>query len=265
MKKSVCLGLLCTVLFASALFTGCGGDAEVSANTLEKVKTAGVLRVGVKADVPKFGLLNPETNTYEGFEIDLARILAEKILGDSTKLELTTVNSKTRGPLLDKGDVDMVIATFTITEERKKSYDFSDAYLTDSIGFLVKKDSGIESIKDMDGKTLGVGQSSTTKTDLEGIAKEKGVTLEFSEFATYPEIKSALDAGRVQVLAVDKSMLHGYLDDTTVILEEGFVPQAYGVVIKKGNDELTTLVNETLAEMKDNGEFDALLEKWELK
>ena len=132
MKKK---NLWVSLCLSAALFLGaCGSDATDTADsaagsatdasgqvTAETIKEAGVLKVGVKEDVPNFGLRNTETNEIEGFEIDIAKKIAEEILGDAEAIELVPVTAKTRGPLLDNGEVDMVIATFTVTEERKAS------------------------------------------------------------------------------------------------------------------------------------------------
>ena len=88
---------------------------------IKAIKDHGTLKVGVKVDVPKFGYRDPKTEKIDGFEVDIARAIAQKILGKKNKIELQAVNAKTRGPLLDNGEVDLVIATFTITEERKKT------------------------------------------------------------------------------------------------------------------------------------------------
>jgi putative glutamine transport system substrate-binding protein len=85
------------------------------------------------------------------------------------------------------------------------------------------------------------------------------------EFGTYPEIKSALDAGRIDCFSVDGAILFGYLDDSTVILPDRFTPQQYGVASKKSNEALAKQVNDTIAEMKKSGELDALIQKWGLK
>ena len=74
----------------------------------------------MKNDTNLFGLKNPSTGQVEGFDVDVAKALAKKILGDEKKLELKEVTSKTRIPLLKNGDIDAIIATMTITEERKK-------------------------------------------------------------------------------------------------------------------------------------------------
>ncbi len=106
-----------------------------------------VLRVGTKIDVPGFGFQNPETGNIEGMEVDIARELAKRIKGDPNALQVTGVNVTTRGAMLDNGTLDATLATFTITEARKKSYNFSRPYYTDHIGVLVKKSSGITDLR----------------------------------------------------------------------------------------------------------------------
>ena len=265
-------------LGACMLMTGCGGaetsTASGSADTstassdgsdIQKIKDNGVLKAGVKVDVPKYGYKNPDTGEIEGFEVDLSKQVAKKILGDENKIELQGVTAKTRGPLLDNGEIDMVAATFTITEERKKSYNFSDPYLTDGVGLLVKKDAGYSNLKDLDGKTIGVAQSSTTRKALEEEAANQGIALNFSEFSSYPEIKAALDSKRVDCFAVDASILNGYVDDSSVILDDRYNPQEYGIASKLDNTALAEEINEVVNDMKTSGEIDKLIEKWGIK
>jgi putative glutamine transport system substrate-binding protein len=216
---------------------------------VDVIKSAGVLKVGVKSDVPGFGLLNTSTGQYEGLEIELAKLLANEILGDASKVHFEPVTAKTRGPLLDNGELDMIIATFTITDERKLTYNFSTPYYTDAVGMLVKRSSGINSLADLNGRTIGVAQSATSKDAIDAAAKDIGVSLQFAEFSTYPEIKAALDSGRVDVFSVDKSILNGYLDAESLILGDEFSPQQYGVATK--------LTNKPLAEY-----VDGLIQKW---
>ncbi len=237
--------------------------SEVSAD-VKKIQDRGVLKVGVKIDVPKFGYKDPETNIIQGFEIDLAREMAKRIVGDATKIEFIPVTAKTRGPALDSGDVDMNISTFTITEERKKSYNFSDPYYTDGVGLLVKKENGFTGLKDLNEKKIGVAQSATTKKAVQEEADKLGIKLTFQEFATYPEIKAALDSGRIDVFSVDRSILYGYIDDSTMILDEKFSPQQYGISTKKENEGVANLVNEIVNELKQSGELDKLILNWGL-
>ena len=260
-------------LIAVMMITGCGNadnsngqqSGKAASNEVQAIKDRGVLKVGVKVDVPKYGYKNPKTGQIEGFEVDLSKQVAKKIFGDENKVEFQGVTAKTRGPLLDNGEIDMVAATFTITEERKKSYNFSDPYLKDGIGLLVKKSLKASSFKDLDGKTIGVAQSSTTRKALEEEAAKQSISPKFSEFASYPEIKVALDSGRIDCFAVDASILNGYVDDSTVILDDRYNPQEYGIATKKENSELAKTINEVINEMKSSGELEKLIEKWEIK
>lgn len=272
MKKT--LSLVISILATLAmLLSGCGKgegagakdkDAP-AAGTVEGIKARGTLKVGVKVDIPKFGFKDPKTGEITGFEIDLAKAIANKITGDPGKIELQAVNAKTRGPLLDNGEVDLVIATFTVTEERKQTYNFSDPYFVDGVALLVKKASGIASLKDLDGKNIGVAQSATSKLAIQKEAEKLGIKTNFLEFGTYPEIKAALEAGRVDCFSVDGSILQGYVDDATTILPDRFSPQNYGVASKKSNEALASFVNTTISEMKTSGELDKLIVKWGLR
>lgn len=268
--KKILVVLLCCVLMLGMVSCGSkskttsSSDGNVSAD-IKAIKDRGKLKVGVKVDVPKFGYKDPKTDKIDGFEIDIAKAMAKKILGDSSKIEFEPVTAKTRGPLLDSGDVDMDISTFTVTDERKKSYNFSDSYFTDGVALMVKKSANIKSLKDLNGKTIGVAQTSTSKAAIQQEADKEGVKIKFSEFAGYPEIKSALDAGRVDCFSVDGSILAGYLDKTTEILPDRFSPQDYGIATKKGNDGLAKIVNDTVDEMKKSGDLDKLIKKWGIK
>ncbi len=261
--KKLLVFLSSLVLLASLVATSCFA-APADSPDIKAIKERGVLKVGVKVDVPKFGYRDPKTQKIDGFEVDIARAIAKKILGNKNKIDLQAVNAKTRGPLLDNGEVDLVIATFTITDERKKSYNFSDPYFVDGVGLLVKKASKMKSLKDLNGKKIGVAQSATSKAAVQAEADKLGIKVEFLEFATYPEIKAALDSGRVDCFSVDGSILNGYVDKSNVILPDRFSPQNYGVASKKGNDGLAQLVNETVNEMKTNGQIDKLIKKWKL-
>ena len=258
MKKLLSIVVVLMLTLVSFMPALAEDAAEVAA-----IKQRGKLLVGVKADVPSFGY-QELGGEFEGLEIDLAHKLAEVILGDANAVEFTAVTAKTRGPLLDTGELDLVIATFTIKPDRILQYDFSKPYYVDAIGLLVGKDSGIQSFADLAGKTIGVAQSATTKDALQAAADAAGMKVEFAEFPTYPDIKAALDSGRVACFSVDKAILMGYLDDTTVLLSDSFAAQPYGVAMKKGNVGLLSIVDETIAAMRADASMDALVTKWNL-
>ncbi len=231
-----------------------GVTGSYRAADVQAIIDRGVLRVGVKSDVPGFGLQDVLTEEYTGLEIDLAYKIAETL--GIEKVEFTAVTAATRGQLLDSGDIDMVAATFTITDERRESWNFTTPYYTDAVSLLVKTDSGITDYADLAGKTIGVSTGSTSMEALIAAAAENGVTLtkeaNFSEYATYPEIKTALDSNRVDAFCVDGSILSGYLDDTVEILDNiRFSPQQYGIATKLSNtgwaEYLDSMINIWLA------------------
>ncbi len=270
MKKTNWMRMMAAGVLTAAMvmgLTACGGGSK---SGVDAIKDRGVVKVGVKADVPKFSLQNTATGEYEGFEDDLAYALAGKILGISAdeakaqkKVEFQAVNAKTRGPLVENGEVDFVIATFTITPERKETYNFSPAYYTDAVGLLVNNDSGIDDIEDLDGKIIGVSQSSTSKDEFLKYKEANGIAAEptFQEFATYPELAQALAANQIDAFSVDRAILEGYKNDTNKFLDVRYGEQEYGVCSNKENTELAELINTTVQEMLDNGEMDALMEQ----
>lgn len=278
MKKSVVLLLVLALAFGVFGLAGCGSrEAKPEGNGGESEKPAvelpagvkaiadtGKLRVGVKADVPNFGLQDAATGEFSGLEIDLAYALAERMGLSPKDVSFEAVTAKTRGPLLDNGQLDVVIATFTIKPERLEQWNFSEPYYQDEIGLLVKKSAGISSLKDLAGKTIGVAQGATTRDAVQAEADKLGIKINFLEFATYPEINAALESGRVDAFSVDKSILSGYVTEDSVILPDGFSPQDYGIASKKGTDDLTGFINDMLTEMKNDGEMQALLKKWSL-
>ena len=240
----------------------------------QKIVDRGVLKVGCKADIPKFSLQNTATGEYEGFEDDLAYEIAGSIFGctaDEAKekklVEFQGVTAKTRGPLLENGEIDLVIATFTITDERKETYNFSTPYYTDAVGLLVNKDSGINSIEDLDGKIIGVAQSSTTKDGFKKYVEEKGIKVnpQFQEFDGYPALAQALATKQIDCFSVDRAILAGYVNDGNKILDDRFAEQNYGVASAKDNTGLAALVEEKVTSMISDGSLKALQDEWGLQ
>lgn len=254
--KNILLKLVASCFGISMLFS------SVMAAKLDDIKAKGQLVVGVKNDVPHYALLDQATGEIKGFEVDVAKMLAKSILGDENKIKLVPVNAKTRGPLLDNGSVDVVIATFTITPERKKIYNFSEPYYQDAIGLLVLKEKGYKSLADMKGATIGVAQAATTKKVITQAAQKEGIEVKITEFPDYPTIKAALDAKRVDAFSVDKSILLGYVDSKSEILPDSFEPQAYGIVSKKSDTAFADYINDFVKNNKQS--IDELAKKWGL-
>lgn len=161
---------------------------------------------------------------------------------------------------LENGEVDCLFATYTITDERGKRFAFSDSYYTDYIGLMVKTSgsnpnslgtSDIKSIADLDGKYIGVPRNATTRDAFLNYIEMMNsikVTPIFCEYASYDVLLQALKDGNIDVMAVDVSILNGYLDSSTVILNDRFGGQHYGAAVKRENVRLLDAVNEAIAQ-----------------
>jgi putative glutamine transport system substrate-binding protein len=231
---------------------------EKPVTEIDRIKSRGVLRVGVKADVPGFGFINPVSGLFEGLEIELARLIAADLLGDPGKVEFTEVTTLTKGPSLENGSVDLVIAAYTITKERKEILNFSSPYFTDALGFMVKKGSDLKGLADMDGKTFGVSEGATSRSALEAAGPGAGLGFKILEFSSYPAVKDALIQDMVDVFVADKSILYGYGDENTQILPDSFAPQPYGIACAKSSAALAAYVNTLVTAWQKDGTIDRL-------
>ena len=259
MKKSV------KFFFVSIALVLVAQGTFAKPNGVDRIKKAGTLTVGVKDDVPGLGVKNPTTKEYEGLEIDIARAIAKQILGNESKINFVSVNAKNRSAFLNQDRVDLVIATFTVTDERKQLYDFSDVYYTDSVGLMVKKSSGITSFKNLENKKIGVTQGSMTTATIKNAAVKEGVFLNVVTYPSNKTLKNALDHGEIDAFCIDTSILRGFIDDSVMILPEHFGEMMYAVAIKKDNAALTKQVNDVIRNMIKTGELDRLLKKHNLK
>lgn len=260
MKKVSLKAFLVSAIMVLSLANACAKPTGI-----DRIKRAGTLTVGVKDDVPGFGYLNPTTKEYEGIEIDIAKAIAKQIFGSESKTTFVPVNAKNRSAFLNQDRVDLVIATFTVTDERKQNYDFSDIYYTDSVGLMVKKSSGITSFKNLENKKVGVTQGSMTTTTIKNAAIKEGVFLNVVTYPSNQTLKDALDHGEIDAFAIDTSILHGYLEDSVTILPEHYDEMMYAVAIKKDNDAVTKTVNEVIRNLVKTGEMDKILAKYNLK
>ncbi|WP_155973820.1 transporter substrate-binding domain-containing protein [Streptococcus ruminantium] len=249
------IGFVCC-LFAKQPIAQTEVPDNLSANNqVQTIIDRGVLRVGVKQDVPNFGYKNPDTGKFEGMEIDIAQKIADKLGVD---IEFTPVTAQTRGPLLDNGQVDIVIATFTITEERKLLYNFTSPYYTDAVGFLVNKDSGIKNFGDLDGKTIGVAQGSITRKLITNLAEKYKISVNFAELGSYPELSVSLRARRTDAFSVDQSILSGYISSKSELMDFSFSASDYGIVTKLSNKDLNNYLNGLIKEWATDGSLQTI-------
>lgn len=236
------------------------GTSPASGGYLDTIKNRGKLIVGVKFDVPTFGMKNPMTDQVEGFDVDIGRELAKVLLGDAKKIELVEAISSNRVPFLQEDKVDLVISTMTINEERKKEIDFSDPYYMAGQSLLVSKGSPIKSINDLSGKNICTAQGSTSEKNV----REKAPNVKLTLFGGYSECYTALENGQVDAISTDDIILFGLklrAPDKHELVGGQFTSEPYGVGMKKGRPELVSFVNTTLTAMKSDGRWKAIYDK----
>lgn len=276
---TACGGSTSSSVAASTASSAASGSAAASSGAVsadvQAIIDRGVLKVGVKNAVKGFSFQDTLTGEYTGLEDSLAEMIAEHLGVD---VEFTTVTAATRGELLDSGDIDCVLATFTITEERRKSWDFSTPYYTDYVSVLVEDSSGIKALADLKDKVVGVSSGSTSARALvqemidEGVITGEGFNadtfnadtwkdgISFRQYDDYPAISTALSAGEVNGFCVDKSILAIYKTDGRSYIDAEFSPQEYGVATKKGSG-FSALCDELVTGWLSDGTIDGLIKE----
>lgn len=275
--------LLLTAIFCVVFAAGCGSSSGTAGNAsaaeypeeIQKIIDRGVLKVGVKNSVIGFGYQDILTGEYSGIEVELGKKIADYLGVD---VEYTTVSAATRGQLIDSGDLDCVLATFTITDERKEIWDFTESYYTDHVSVLVEKSQGVDSLEGLVGCTVGVSSGSTSAQQLVEAMIEKGYIsgdnysadtfdpatwtegVRFQQYDDYPAISIALSSGEVQGFCVDKSILGIYNTDSRTFIKDEFAPQDYGIVTKKGS-AFSDLCNELVQKWKADGTIDEMIKE----
>jgi len=258
-RRAILAAALCAL--AAAGFTAALPTRAADDTTLEAIKKRGVLHVGVKGDAPGFGTIDLVSNQPVGFEVDLARAIAKRILGSPDKVEFTIVKSDNRIPLVQNGSIDFFLATATITPARMKTIDFSNVYYRAGQSLLVKSGSPIHSYHDLAGKTVCSVQGSTPEQTIRRIEPKANVVT----FETYPECLTGLRGGRVDAVTTDNTILQGYeaQDPTNLAIVGGlFTFEPYGAGIKLGNASLQRAINAALEDIKKSGDYDKLHQKW---
>ena len=264
-----------SVAASSAAASGASSTAAAFGVDTQAIVDRGVLKVGVKNAVQGFSFQDTLTGEYKGLEDSLAEMIAEHLGVD---VEFTTVTAATRGELLDSGDIDAVLATFTITDERKKSWDFSTPYYTDYVSVLVEDSTGIKELADLKDKVVGVSSGSTSARALVKAMIDAGVLdganfdadtfnadtwkegISFRQYDDYPAISTALSAGEVQGFCVDKSILAIYKTEGRSYIDAEFAPQEYGVATKKGSD-FSAVCDELITGWLADGTVDQLIKE----
>jgi len=257
-RRALVLALGAAVAFA-ILPSAARADSSLAA-----IKSRGVLKVGVKFDSPGWGYLDPKSGSSEpaGFDVDIAHALAKQILGDASKVQFVQVNSSNRIPQVQNGDIDMFIATATITAARMQQINFSNVYFRAGQSLLVnKKNTTITTYKDLAGLSVATAKGSTPEATIKRLVPTANVVT----FDGYSDCFQALEQGRVDAFTTDNGILAGFLHqdpDHLKMVGGLFTFEPYGIGIALNNDSLTKAVNDGLAAIGRNGSYAAIYKKY---
>jgi len=260
MRKSKLIGIAVLMLVAGFIVAGCAatpsGLALAQPGTkLRQVQDRGRLIVGVKYDIPSFGLLNPQTNRVEGFDAAIGREIAAYIFGDPNKIEIKEALTKDREPKLIDGTFDVVVATFIINEERLKVIDFSVPYYLSGPRLLVNQDSPIKSIADVDGKKVGFATGSAYIPLVTKLTKATIVTSDNNILGMQELLKRNIDA-----FAAPDIILYGLAlaNPTLKVVGAQFSQEYLGAGVAKGKPEFLGVVNTVIKDLKSSGKWKTL-------
>lgn len=258
-KKFKYLSLLITSLLLVLILSGCGSSLSKQ-NVLENDKKSKTVTWGVKADTKLLGLVDVKDGQEKGFEIDLAKVLTKRMLGKDAKAKFVTVTSQSRIPLLKNGNIDAIIATMTVTPERKKTIDFSDSYFDAGQSILVKKGSSVKKVQDLNGKTIiGVVGSNSVQN-----VKKFAPKAQVLQLPDYAQAMTALKSGQGDALTTDNVILAGMAikNPGYELTGKTFTTEPYGIGINKGQGDFKKSLNKALKEVKEDGTYNKLIIKW---
>ena len=222
----------------------------VGEDDLQKITSAGKIRIGVKADAPPFGALD-KSGEYWGFEIQFAQAIAADM---GLELEFVTVSSAERIPFLLEDKVDIVIASMTITRERDKEVDFTLPFFQDGQGLLCLKSSAIQSYGDLKDMRVGAVEGSTSWHNMQQI--QPACTM--VSFKNYDEAMKGLLDGKVEALTSDYFLLMGLMNNSSVpekleMRGSRFTVEPYGIALRENQSKLRDRLNLALLTLWEKG------------
>ena len=211
----------------------------------------------VGSDIPYPPFEQGKAGNYTGFDIELMEAIGEKI-GRTPEFQDTSFETIFRD--VAQGKFDAVISAATITDEREKAVDFSNPYYLSEQAVLVKEGSDVESLEDLEGKTVGV-QQGTTGLEL---AKEELGGAEVRPFPEGPDAVNALKAGTVEGVVIDAPVAQNAVEKSggVEIAEKVPTEETYGIAVAQGETELLDEINKALKEVEDDGTYKKIYEKW---
>ena len=232
---------------------------------MQQFQSRGRLIAGISFDIPGMGFRNPRTGAIKGFEADLARAIAEKLLGAPDRVDFAQVKDQERIQALQDDLVDMVVSQLTITPDRAEQVDFSIPYYVTREALLVPKASGIKRFEDLRGKRIAVTDGSISLRRMRAVLPSlSGATLIVTDLSAgnlEAVAKGEADAASndlINLTLLQKGAAH---PDQYEIIDIGdkFEPKPFGIAVKKGNQALVDLLNQAIESLKTNNEIEKLL------
>jgi glutamate transport system substrate-binding protein len=214
------------------------------------------LIIGVKADQPGLGL---QTGTqYEGFDIEIAKIIAKGLGVDAANIEWKTTVSANREPFIQQGTVDLVVATYTINDDRKTKVNFAGPYYVAGQDLLVKVDSTIAGPDQLAGKKVCSVTGSTPAKRMQENYKDTQLQL----FDAYSKCLPLLENGQVDAVTTDDIILAGYAAQSQYagkfkVVGKPFSTEPYGIGLKKDDKSSCEKINDILKAAATDGSYKA--------
>jgi glutamate transport system substrate-binding protein len=240
--------------------TSAAGSAAAGASQLLTDAGNGKLVVGIKFDQPGLGLKNPD-GTFSGFDVEVAKYVAGQLGVDPANIEFKESKSAEREGLIDRGEVDYIVATYSITDARKEKVNFAGPYFVAHQDLLVKSDNAdITGPEAMAGKILC---SVTGSTSAQKVKDKYAADVALQEYGTYTECVEALRSGAVDAVTTDNVILAGYAAQypgELKVVGKGFSDENYGIGLKKGDTEGTSAINAAISSMIADGSWKKALD-----
>lgn len=230
--------------------TGAGGDAEASG-----------LKVGIKYDQPGLGL--KQGSEFTGLDVDVATYVAKELGVEAGDIEFIQAPSAQRETLIETGQVDMVVATYSITDARKEKISFAGPYFIAGQDLLVRSDdTSITGPDTLDGKKLCSVTGSTSAQKV----KETVPGVNLQEFGTYSECVAALASGAIDALTTDDTILAGYAAQEQYkgklkVVGQPFSEERYGIGLEKGDTAQCQKITDAINKMISDGEWQKIVDK----
>lgn len=244
----------------AGILTACGSNSDTAgtkakAKSLEEIKKDGKIRIGVFSDKNPFGYVD-ENGKIQGYDVYFAKRIAKDLLGSENDVEFVYVEAANRVEYLKAGKVDIILANFTVTEERKEQVDFALPYMKVALGVVSPEKSVIKDVSELNGKKLIVVKGTTAETYFTNNYPD--VTL--VKYDEYQEAYDALLDGRGDAFSTDNTEVLAWAIQNkgfTVGIESLGSLDSIAPAVQKGNTELLNWINEEIKSLAKEEFFHA--------